>query len=448
MRTRVLTIVVLALVIGVATFGRSPASGDRRVVIEMSVWGMPWENALYTDIYIPEFERQNPGIAVKFHHFESYDSRLLLSHAGGIAPDVMRQGITSGGARFVQKGMNLPLDEFMDGPDGIDRSDFIPILWAPLRANGKTYGIPQDINMLGLFYNKTIFDERHVSYPDSAWTWADLKRAMARLTFDRDGDGHLDVVGLNMGWGAGNYLPFAYQAGGRVWDEGKARTLIDSPAFVRALEFYKTLMHQYTITQANSERGGLGPDTFFEMGKVAMLINGTWAIPSIKKHAPGLRFGVAVLPHDRLSMTTSSSCYWAVSTQSQHPREAWKLTKFMSSTEGLIRYWQYLWVAPPARWSSLRSPEFRRVMGAPGKIPGIESEEEFQEKCGWIVQTLERGWTTTEHVGPHRQELGVSLQRAVEQVLLEGVPAERALRSAAFEVNTVLVREHATALNR
>lgn len=441
MRTIVTIIIAFVLLIGVFALNRSPASEDHRVVIEMSVWGMPWENALYTDIYIPAFERQNPDITVKFHHFESYDSRILLSHAGGIAPDVMRQGITSGGARYIQKGMNLALDEFMDGPDGIDRSDFIPILWEPLRSRGKTYGIPQDINMLGLFYNKAIFDERQIPYPDSTWTWDDLKQAMDRLTFDRDGDGHLDVIGLNMGWGAGSYLPFFYQAGGRVWDKDKARTLIESPAGVRSLEFYRSLMHQYTITQANSERGGLGPDTFFEMGKVAMLINGTWAIPAIKKHAPDLRFGVSVLPHDRVRMTTSGSCYWALSTQSRHPAEAWKLAKFMSSTEGLLKYWQYLWVAPPARWSSLRSPEFRRVMGAPGKIPGIESEEEFREKCQWIVETLERGWTTTEHVGPHRQELGVSLQRAVEHALLEGTPAERALRDAALEVNTVLIRE-------
>ncbi|MBI3721447.1 MAG: sugar ABC transporter substrate-binding protein [Fimbriimonas ginsengisoli] len=443
MRTSVALIAALALLIGVFTLNRLPASDDRRIVIEMSVWGMPWENALYTDIYIPEFERQNPGIKVKFHHFESYDNRLLLSHAGGIAPDVMRQGITSGGARFIQKGMNLALDEFMDGQDGIDRADFIPVLWTPLRSNGKTYGIPQDINMLGLFYNKAIFDERHVSYPDSTWTWGDLKNAMERLTFDRDGDGHLDVVGLNMGWGAGNYLPFFYQAGGRVWNEDKTRTLLDSPAGVKSLEFYKSLMHQYTITQANSERGGLGPDTFFEMGKVAMLINGTWATPSLKKHAPGLRFGVSVLPHDKKIMTTSGSCYWAISTQSRHPAEAWKLAKFMSSTEGLIKYWQYLWVAPPARWSSLRSPEFRHVTGAAGKIPGIESEEEFREKCQWIVETLERGWTTTEHVSAHRQELGVSLQRAVEQVLLEHAPPERALSDAAREVNMVLIRERA-----
>jgi multiple sugar transport system substrate-binding protein len=65
-----------------------PAHGPLN--LEMSVWGMPWENNLYTDLYIPQFERENPGIRVKFHHFEDYNNRILLSHAGGIAPDVIR----------------------------------------------------------------------------------------------------------------------------------------------------------------------------------------------------------------------------------------------------------------------------------------------------------------------------------------------------------------------
>src|SRR5688572_32212052 len=99
-----------------------------RVEIELSVWGMPFENALYRKEYLPQFERENPGIRVKFHHFDNYGSRILMLRAGGIAPDVMRQN-TMSGAQYIRRGMNLPLDRFMDGPDGIDRKDFIPIIW-------------------------------------------------------------------------------------------------------------------------------------------------------------------------------------------------------------------------------------------------------------------------------------------------------------------------------
>ena len=69
-----------------------PPTAKGLETIEMSVWGMPFENKLYTDVYIPEFERQNPGIKVSFSHFEDYPNRVLLSHGGVIGPDLIREG--------------------------------------------------------------------------------------------------------------------------------------------------------------------------------------------------------------------------------------------------------------------------------------------------------------------------------------------------------------------
>ena len=80
---RILTLCTLVLLIlraaWVARRPKTDAPTDGTVSIEMSVWGMPWENDLYTKIYIPEFERQNPGIKVRFHHFEDYGNKVKLS---------------------------------------------------------------------------------------------------------------------------------------------------------------------------------------------------------------------------------------------------------------------------------------------------------------------------------------------------------------------------------
>src|ERR1051326_7684661 len=117
-RMRALLVCILsliALVLANHVWQEKRAGG--RVEIELSVWGMPFENALYIKEYIPEFERQNPNIKVRFHHFDNYSNRILMLRAGGIAPDVMRQN-TNYGAQFIRRGMNLPLDRFMDSPDG------------------------------------------------------------------------------------------------------------------------------------------------------------------------------------------------------------------------------------------------------------------------------------------------------------------------------------------
>lgn len=404
------------------------------VTVELCVWGMPFENALYTDLYIPEFERTNPGIKVKFHHFEDYGNRLRLSMAGGIAPDVMRMSLDSGPA-YIRKGTNLALDKYIDGPDGIDRKDFIPILWDGLQYEGKTYGLPQDINIVGLYFNRDLFDRAGLKYPDETWTWEDLKSASEKLTQDTDKDGRPEVIGLHMGWGGGAFRPFLYQAGGQIWNEDKTRTVIDSPEAVRALTYYKSLMTTYTLAKSDSQRGGLGPDKFFEAGKVAMFLDGSWRSPSLKKNAPNLNFGVAPLPRGEKALSVSSSCFWGISRGTRHPEAAWKLAKFLSSTDSLTKYWQTLWVAPPARWSSLRSPDFTNVTGVDGMIPGIDSAEEFREKCAWIKLALENGWTTIEPAGPYIAPAMVHLNEAVDRVLLENADPATVLKLAAERAN-------------
>ncbi len=434
---RLLTLTALVLILARAVWiGTRPAidpPSNAPITIEMSVWGMPWENDLYTKVYIPEFERQNPGIRVKFHHFEDYSNRIRLSVAGEIAPDVMRQG--EGGPQWIKRGMNLSLDRFMDGPDGIDREDFIPILWDIVKYKGQTYGIPQDINIIGLYFNKDLFDRAGLKYPDATWTWKELKAAADRMTLDEDGDGHPEVLGLHMGWGGGGFRPFLYQGGGRFWSEDRTRAAFDRPEAAEALRYFKSLMKSFTLSKAQSQRGGLGPDKLFEAGKVAMFYDGSWRTPSLKKNAPKLRFGVVPLPKGVQSMSVSGSCFWGVSAKTRHPEAAWKLAKFLSSTEALVKYWQFLWVAPPARWSALRSAGFQQISGSKGKIPGIDSPAEFREKCAWVLEVLEKGWTTIEMVHPDLQKAQLHLNEAVDRVLLQNADPAKVLREAAERTN-------------
>ncbi len=434
MTFRILTLAALLFLVGRILFVASPIPLAKKgtVWIELSVWGMPFENALYTDVYIPEFERQNPGIKVRFHHFEDYGNRVLLSHAGGIAPDVMREGYASG-ETWTRRGLNLPLNKFIDGSDGIDRKDFIPVLWDGLKYQGETYGVPQDINIMGLYYNKDLFDKAGLGYPNANWTWKDLKNAVDKLTIDKDRDGHPEQKGLEMAWNAGTYEPFLYQAGGKMWDGDKV--VFDSAEGVEALKYYRTLMTSYNLVRSTENRGGLGPDKFFQNGNVAMYIDGSWETPSICKGAPNLRFGVSVLPRGLKPMSVSGSCVWGIDRDTKHPEESWKLVKFLSSTWALKKYWQTLWVAPPARWSALRSPEFRDVTGIPGQVPGVTTPEEFEAKCAWIPLVLENGWTTLEYASPYSDRVGARLNKGIDEVLLQHRDPAAALKDAAKDAN-------------
>src|SRR5262245_47522361 len=112
MRALLIALLLLTVLTGVNGLWRR-ARASERVELELCVWGMPFENALYRNEYLPAFHRRYPNIRVRFHHFDNYLSRILLLRAGGIAPDVMRQN-TIYGPQVIRRGMNLPLDRFMD----------------------------------------------------------------------------------------------------------------------------------------------------------------------------------------------------------------------------------------------------------------------------------------------------------------------------------------------
>lgn len=431
MRSLLATIIALVLLSGANSYWQRRRAGGR-VEIEMSVWGMPFENGLYLKEYIPEFERLHPNVKVRFHHFDNYSNRILMLRAGGIAPDVMRQNVDFG-AQFIRRGMNLPLDRFMDGPDGIDRNDFIPVTWEALRHNGRTYGIPQDINIRGLFYNKDLFDAAHLPYPDEGWTWGDLQRAADRLANPATNGGKKGIVGLLTGFRFFDWLPFYYQAGGRIWNADKTAPAFNNETAVRSLAYMKGLSKDFMMSQSTSERGGLGPYTFFQNGQAGMLIDGSWRTPQLKKDGKKLHFGVAPLPKGQQSMSVSTSCYWGISAQTNHPEEAWQLAKFLSSKDALVRYWQTLWVAPPARWSSLRSPDFHRITGAGKDSPALPREAEFREKCAWIPSVLEHGQTSMEFVGPFTNQMIDKMNYAVQDVLLQNAEPHAAFTRAERE---------------
>ena len=53
------------------------------------------------------------------------------------------------------------------------------------RYEDKYYGVPYYSNCLAIMYNKDIFDEMGLEYPDSDWTWDDFKDMTAKDVYKR-----------------------------------------------------------------------------------------------------------------------------------------------------------------------------------------------------------------------------------------------------------------------
>ena len=48
--------------------------------------------------------------------------------------------------------------------------------------DGKTYAVPKDIDTIAMWYNKDMFDEAGIDYPDGSWTWDEFYDIAEKLT--------------------------------------------------------------------------------------------------------------------------------------------------------------------------------------------------------------------------------------------------------------------------
>ena len=88
------------------------------------------------------------------------------------------------------KGRVLSLDSYIAGQDGLDTSIYLPGLLT--RAGGTAqYLMPKDYSPVGVYFNKKLFDQFGVAYPQDGWTWDDMLAAAQALTQDTDGDGKI-----------------------------------------------------------------------------------------------------------------------------------------------------------------------------------------------------------------------------------------------------------------
>lgn len=152
--------------------------------------------------------------------------------------------------------------------------------------DGKLYGVPFGSNDLLLFYNKDMLEAANCEVPTN---WDELLATAQACTTDSvSGFAH---CALQNEEGTFNFLPW-------VWSTGATSYEINSEGGIKALTFVQDLVNSGAMTKEaiNWTQG----DTMhqFIAGNLAMMINGTWQIPTMRADAPDVNWGVAPIPAD------------------------------------------------------------------------------------------------------------------------------------------------------
>lgn len=310
--------------------GASSGGGDKGGTITVAIWDNGQKAGL--DQIIADYTAATGNKAeIQVITWDQYWTLLKAGASGGDMPDVFWMH-----SNEVQKYMEN--DILMDLTDRIANSDKLEMDKFPediknlYSWDGKTYAIPKDVDTIALFYNKTMFDEAGLSYPDDSWTWDDFYDAAVKLTKD---DGSQYGTAMNPSNEQDGWMNIIYTMGGKVLSDDKKSSGFDDPNTIKAMEFVQKLIDN--VMPPATTMAETGTDVLLGSGKIAMLTQGSWMVPQFKEHEYiSENCEVAVLPKDPTTgkrVSLYNGLGWAVSAKTKNPEAAWQLVEWFGTKD-------------------------------------------------------------------------------------------------------------------
>lgn len=301
-------------------------------VIQFSTWGSPEEMAILEPL-IAEFEKQHPDIQVETMHIpDKYFQKLHALLAANLAPDVMFLN----NIQFPVYASNeafLNLEPYLQKSQILSAADFYPKTLEGFRWQGQLQGMPRDASNLVVFYNQELFDKAGVAYPSAEWSLDEMIQMAGQLTQDHNHDGKPDQFGMSFQNYFLFWFPYVWSQGGDILNADRSQFTLDQPAAVEGLQMFADLRHKYHVAPTSAEAGALSMSQMFMQSKLAMVVNGRWAVPLYRQNLK-FKWDIAPFPKGPAgSIVDADASGWVISRKSHAPDKAWKLVEFLASRQ-------------------------------------------------------------------------------------------------------------------
>lgn len=346
-----------------------------------------------------EFEKAHPGIKVKVEpiaDYNQYHQKMLTQYAANVAPDVAMMDPPHFQA-LAKRGALLNISKLIAETPGFDLSEYYKPIVEAHSFQGQLYVLPRDIAPMGLiYYNKDMFDELGIPYPDGTWTWdfkerPELKEKDFLWVLNKlkkvGKDGKVERWGMAPDWAGFWTESQAYQMGLKWADDKEEPTKVEfgSPGWVKIFESYEDFTKvQHYFPSQNDVTNVVQSTTqqLFVNKKVGMFMSGIWQVPNmrkfLKKGEKGwFEWDIAPLPayaHGDQSCSSGGSGY-SIFSSTKHPKEAWLLTQWMAG--------------PPAMEIMARAgiaqPAIRKLALSDAWIPGPNTPADQQYPHNRII---------------------------------------------------------------
>ncbi len=382
----------------VCAIGALAALSPATVHLRMIVWDGE-DNIVPVREAVQLFEKAHPDIQVTLQAVvQDYQQKLLAEVAAGTAPDVVHMDPPSFQG-LARRGALLKLNQFFEDTPGFDLNAYYPVLLKASSIDGFVYILPRDIApIVPVFYNKKIFDEEGIPYPDGKWTWDFQERPelkehdfiwmMHRMT-KRNAKGK--VVRWGYAMGSGDIAKMFYlETGARIADnyQDPKKVYFDDPRVIRAFQYAADLSLKYGWVPSDTDVNSVQQTStrkLFTEGKIAMMQDGIWDSVALRKELikgqPGyFDWDIALAPayKDGTRAYPTGGSGYSIMSQTKHPYESWLLTQWMCSAHGM----------DPSSAAGMAQPAIRSLSRSAPWIPTPETPDSLAMPRNRIIMDV------------------------------------------------------------
>lgn len=252
-------------------------SGDTKVKF-MHLWpegSAKQHHEIVTEI-IADFEEENEGVKIDVEVLsnEQYKDKLKVLSTSKELPDVGMTWAAGFLEPYVGGDMFAPLDDLIDK----ELSDtFIPGTAEAYAIDEVIYGLPLELNIATIYYNKAMFDERNLEAPK---TYEELENVIK--VFNEDGIQPIALGNKDAWTGSLWYMYLADRIGGAdILNAAIDRSgTFEDPALIAAAEKIRNLVDLNGFIKGSNGLTNDEAKGMFMSEQAAMYLMGTWELPN------------------------------------------------------------------------------------------------------------------------------------------------------------------------
>jgi arabinogalactan oligomer/maltooligosaccharide transport system substrate-binding protein len=319
------SLLALGAAAAIAAATLAATANARSQVTTITFWQTMNEQETVTlKTLVSQFEASHPDIKIDMVTvpFSGHDQKFTTAAQAGQAPDVMRADTAPDVQGWAAQGLLTDLTSMISAKD---KADFVAAAFKGAQYNGKAYAVPQTVDALALFYNKSLFKAKGLKAPPK--TLAQLVTYCQKL-------GNQKGIALR----ADSYWlqPWIWGYGGGLVNMSKKQILIASQKSIAGWSAYNSLFQNKCAFPDKDYANDYGNVlTAFKNGQVAMIVNGPWSTADVLS-GPAFKsstnFQVATLPPGPGGQGSPiGGASFVISRNSQHAAEAYTFISWLTA---------------------------------------------------------------------------------------------------------------------